>query len=234
MRKKRAQATLVFARTKGMENRRGWIARLKRLFGFGRRRRDEVELAVYDPEAAYERDKAVGAYSRHSQAFIDVKSTRSGASSSTKPKSKVSRVPVPDMYIDANRMSTSDASIFTEVTGVPRRGREVRQVVRDAPRPGIVPIGRRARAEREATSRYSSSSYSSYSTSIERPETLPDMNEGVTPTPAQEYMRSLQSSRRDRDQDLISLESHGSRRGEYWLKPSHTGSSTGSRNPFRQ
>ncbi|PIL33018.1 hypothetical protein GSI_04467 [Ganoderma sinense ZZ0214-1] len=112
-------------------------------------------------------------------------------------------------------------SLYSQVTGQPRRAPEPRLPLRgrDAP-PADVPH-----------SRYSgSTTYSSW--------LLPDppadrsglgAGAGAPPTPAQEYARSV-SQQGHRAGELGGQDAP--QRGAYWLHPAHTGSSGGSRNPF--
>nr|VWP02329.1 SnodProt1 [Ganoderma boninense] len=112
-------------------------------------------------------------------------------------------------------------SLYSQVTGQPRRAPEPRLPLRgrDVP-PADVPH-----------SRYSgSTTYSSW--------LLPDppadhsrLGAGTPPTPAQEYARSV-SQQGHRPGELEGQNQNAPQRGAYWLHPAHTGSSGGSRNPF--
>ena len=116
------------------------------------------------------------------------------------------------MYVEHGERTTNEKlaqeSLYSQVTGVPRRAPEPRQPVHDVPR--------------EMPSRFSNSTtYSSW--------LLPDppvQQQHLTPTPAQEYARTVsQQGHRDEGQDAP-------QRGAYWMQPTHTGSSGGTRNPF--
>ena len=239
-RKKRAQQTAVFARVKRIDAPLGWKERLvrfgERLLGVHPRRRADLEIVEMRDVERQDDDveKLIGSYqySRHSRApsdgqysFSDTRTKRTDRSKGSGSK----RVPVPQVNININRMSAG--SMYTEVTGMPRRGAEVRQQATEVPVPIIVPVGGGLRPPNK--NRYSASSFSSYSTN-DGPETLPTL----APTPAEEYARSVQESRSHND--LISFSSNSGpsgyqpQRGEYWLKPTHTGSSTESKNPFRR
>ena len=100
--------------------------------------------------------------------------------------------------------------LFRSVTGQPRRAPEPRLPIRNVPVPDV------------PHSRFSgSTTYSSW--------LLPDppvQQQHLTPTPAQEYARTVsQQGHRDESQAVP-------QRGAYWMQPTHTGSSGGTRNPF--
>ncbi|KAI0738016.1 insulin-like growth factor binding protein [Daedaleopsis nitida] len=109
-------------------------------------------------------------------------------------------------------------SLYSQVTGVPRRAPEPRQPVRGIP---DVP-----------SSRFSgSTTYSSWL----RPDQTPapaHANPGSAPTPAQEYARSVSQLAMLVDQAPLPQQQQQQQRGAYWLQPAHTGSTGGSRNPF--
>ncbi|TBU41363.1 insulin-like growth factor binding protein [Dichomitus squalens] len=99
-------------------------------------------------------------------------------------------------------------SLYSQVTGQPRRAPEPRLPIRNVPAPDV------------PHSRFSgSTTYSSW--------LVPDPPlQHSAPTPAQEYARTVsQQGFRDEAQDAP-------QRGAYWMQPHHTGSSGGSRNPF--
>ncbi|KAF7794731.1 hypothetical protein EIP86_005869 [Pleurotus ostreatoroseus] len=217
-RKKRAKATAMFATAKNLDRQGGWRGRLVR-FGerlFGHRRRNVGYTAYPAPgeeqigmeklraaeEARYDHDmdKMLEAY-EHSRAGSSRRST-----------------PLPSYYDpDRNRLTPQptghatleDRSIYSQVTGLPRRAPEPRQPVRN-PR-DLLP------------SRFSGTSYST--STPEGPQELPPaplieelVDPERPPTPAQEYARLVSQNQTEP-------------RGAYWLQPTNTG---GSRNPFRQ
>ena len=98
-------------------------------------------------------------------------------------------------------------SLYSQVTGVPRRAPEPRQPVHDVPR--------------EMPSRFSNST--TYSSWLLPEGPAHSSSPHLAPTPAQEYARSV-----SRLADLAQ-EQPQQQRGAYWLQPTNTG---GSRNPF--
>ncbi|KAH9890512.1 insulin-like growth factor binding protein [Cubamyces lactineus] len=94
-------------------------------------------------------------------------------------------------------------SLYSQVTGQPRRAPEPRQPVRNAA--DLLP------------SRFSNTTYSSWLT----PDPTPGPQVHAAPTPAQEYARSVTQ--------LGAQPESPPQRGAYWLQPTSTG---GSRNPF--
>ncbi|RDX41022.1 hypothetical protein OH76DRAFT_257034 [Lentinus brumalis] len=99
----------------------------------------------------------------------------------------------------------AEESLYSQVTGQPRRAPEPRQPVHDVP---------------EMPSRFSGST--TYSSWLRPEQSAPSPPTHLAPTPAQEYARSV-SRLADLAQD------QPQQRGAYWLQPTNTG---GSRNPF--
>ncbi len=96
-------------------------------------------------------------------------------------------------------------SLYSQVTGQPRRAPEPRQPVRNAA--DLLP------------SRFSNTTYSSWL--VPDPPAAPPVPVHSAPTPAQEYARSVAQ--------LTQQPESPPQRGAYWLQPTNTG---GSRNPF--
>ena len=110
----------------------------------------------------------------------------------------------------------AEESLYSQVTGQPRRAPEPRQPVRDAP------LAPRARPDVPSSRFSGSTTYSSWL--LPDPPTHPAPH--VPPTPAQEYARSVSAL------GHAEQAPQQQQRGAYWLQPSHTGGSGGSRNPF--
>ena len=107
-------------------------------------------------------------------------------------------------------------SLYSQVTGQPRRAPEPRQPVRGIP---DVP-----------SSRFSNStSYSSWL--VPDPPSHANSTTHLAPTPAQEYARSVSQLAMLAQVDPPQQQQQ-QQRGAYWLQPTHTGSTGGSRNPF--
>ncbi|CAL1703272.1 unnamed protein product [Somion occarium] len=217
-RKRRAQATIAFAVAKNIAPKSNWRWRLirfgERLFGHKPSQRfippeesEHIRMAKLKAaeEARHERDmdKLLDAYdySRYSR-----------ASTSRAPS------PLPSLHdYNHDRLAThpnrhsgtplSAGSIYSQVTGMPRKTAEPRQPVRNAR--DLLP------------SRFSRSSYSNSTRSDPLPPPVDLLEPSRPPTPAQEYAR---------------LVSHNQvpPQGSYWLQPTNTGSSNASRNPFRR
>ena len=110
----------------------------------------------------------------------------------------------------------AEESLYSQVTGQPRRAPEPRQPVRDSPR---------ARPDVPSSRFSASTTYSSWLL----PDPQVQSSTHLPPTPAQEYARSV--SRNGQLPQQQPQQPYGEQRGAYWLQPSHTG---GSRNPFLQ
>ncbi|KAH8103185.1 hypothetical protein DFH11DRAFT_1735039 [Phellopilus nigrolimitatus] len=217
----------------------------------------EVEEARHDRDM----DKILDGYaysryedSRHSRALSRNntydKRSRYLAAPSAQPKSKSSRPSrrhdrERGTVNDADLNTMSDASMYTYLTGQPRRTADTRQPVRKVPVPTSLlrglstrnldrspPPRRHADPER---SRFSASSYSASYASSSSP------SPSRAPTPAEEYALSVLERERSpvrRSPALIDLDDeghgYGGRRGDYRLRHTNTGGSGESRNPFRR
>ncbi|PSR73304.1 hypothetical protein PHLCEN_2v10832 [Hermanssonia centrifuga] len=227
-RKKRAKATVMFATAKRLHRKGGWRNRLVRfgekLFGHKRsypvdpreQERIQMEKLRSSEEARYNRDM---------DKFIDAYDY-SRAGSSRGPS------PIPSLYererererahdrlvnqrtgnnLHHRRLSgasLTNGSLYSQVTGMPKRAPEPRQPVRNAR--DLLP------------SRFSATSYATSSNHSGAQETLPpppDLLEASRPpTPAQEYARTVKLGSQQPEP-----------RGTYWLQPTNTGNSN---NPF--
>ncbi len=207
-RKKRAKATAMFATTKQLRRPGGWRGRLVR-FGerlFGHKRSYAAYPTPGDEQIRMEKLRAAeeARYDRDMDKMLEAYDYSSRGAS-----------PLPSYY-DPDRprltpqptghASLEDRSIYSQVTGVPRRAPEPRQPVRN-PRE-LLP------------SRFSGTSYSTSTPEELQPLPPPQSFEEPErpPTPAQEYARMMKQGQPEP-------------RGAYWLQPTNTG---GSRNPFRQ
>lgn len=192
MRRKRAQATKAFAAAKQLNAPRSWRARFLRFFGHHPPRR---EWMVPDEE----RDVKLARL--HKQQHYAPVETRDG--------------PEPldhdDDGWEARRnqrrslVTMSSESLYTHITGQPRRMPEPRQPARNAR--DLLP------------SRFSDTTLGSHEI-LQLKKDLAERERERALTPAQEYARSWMVQGDDE-----------SRRGSYWMKPNHTG---GSKNPFRR
>ncbi|THH10112.1 hypothetical protein EW145_g1556 [Phellinidium pouzarii] len=214
---------------------------------------DSYAKSRYSDSRRHEHTLSHDAFDERSGYFLPV----SRPYAKSEPKSKSSRRHHRGDDVDLN--SISDASMYTYLTGQPRRTADARQPVRAPPVPTarLAALGTHAcdldrrpslhhERSRFSTSSYSASSYASSSRDRRQRES-PDG--AYIPTPAEEY--ALFVAERDRghsparygastDYDLVDL--HGSHdeheyRGaydEYRLRPTHTGTSGESRNPFRR
>ncbi|KAL5527983.1 hypothetical protein ACEPAG_6784 [Sanghuangporus baumii] len=262
----------------------------KRSESFRMRERD-LEEARYERDVdklldgyAYSRPETLNTYDERSRYLARVHADASVSHSSKSKYSKSyrkERARNPDRDVDLNTMS--DESIYTYLTGQPRRAADARQPVRSGAspiptttldldardlerdrRPYLLERDRargRGLESRFSVSSYSDSSYRSRSL-LDRqrsPGARSDGSSSRAPTPAQEYALSvadrefkrgrspLGREHRSPSHRLIDLDDPaeeygrsagtGGGRGEYWLRPTHTGytsSSGGSRNPFRR
>ncbi|KAL5487461.1 hypothetical protein ACEPAI_5569 [Sanghuangporus weigelae] len=301
--KMRAQQTREFARAKKLDDGLTWKERVVRfgekLFGhtlgervLGSRKPGTGPIALQDvgpvddkrsesfrmrdrdlEEARYERDvdKLLDGYAYSRPRTLNTYDERS----------RKERARVLDNDVDLNTMS--DESIYTYLTGQPRRAADARQPVRSGAtpihtttldldardlerdrRPYLLERDRargRGLESRFSVSSYSDSSYRSRSLLGRQrsPGARSNGSSSRAPTPAQEYALSvadrefkrgrspLGREHRSPSHRLIDLDDPaeeygrgagtGGGRGEYWLRPTHTGntsSSGGSRNPFRR
>lgn len=197
MRRKRAQATKAFAAAKRLDAPRSWRMRLvrfgERLFGHHPPRR---EWMVPDEERDIKLEQ------RH---YTPVEK-RGG------PEALPSLRDYHDDGWDARRAqrgslaTMSSESLYTHITGQPRRTPEPRQPARNAR--DLLP------------SRFSDTTLGSHEVHrLERDRLERERERERAPTPAQEYARSWMVQEEDDS------------RGSYWLKPTNTG---GSKNPFRR
>lgn len=253
-RKRRAAATANFAAAKRLGHSGDWRYRLAR-FGeklFGHRRGQRWMLPAHSPSSGggdvrleklrtaeeardydYDRKLRVAEDARHERDMDRL------LDAYAYPRAGSSRAPSPLPSLrsyDGDRHShkgsdrshgssgrrdgharLAEESLYSQVTGQPRRAPEPRQPVRNAsPPPAPPPMPPRGRPD-VPSSRFSgaSTTYSSW--------LVPDPPVRHAPTPAQEYARSVSQLDHVPEQQ---------QRGAYWLQPSHTGGSGGSRNPF--
>ncbi|KAJ8482593.1 hypothetical protein ONZ45_g14892 [Pleurotus djamor] len=200
-RKQRAKQTAVFAQTKNLPHHGDWRWRLarfgERLFGGQRPRRgldpesEEIKLMrLREAEEARhynDTEKIIDSYG-------DSSSGMAGGSSS-------------DLRKNANRRRSHLAanSIYSEVTGVPRRTPETRQPVKDY-----------------ASTRLSSSTFGSYMYRSGPPRAEQESTIPPVPTEAQTYANAIRPAL---------AASPPVSQGMYWMEPVKTGSSN---NPFRK
>ncbi|KAI0933443.1 hypothetical protein AcV5_005588 [Taiwanofungus camphoratus] len=210
MRKKRAQATQVFASAKRLNQSHSWRWRLmrfgERLFGHTPMQRwvvpeenDEVRLEKLRAaeEARYDRDmeKLIGSYEYSKAGSYRQPSPLPSLREYDGRQSNRREAP----HHASNRLSAgslSAGSLYTQVTGMPRRAPEPRQPVKKGA--DMLP------------SRFSDTTYGTSEEVFDPPK---------APTPAQEYARSVTQAQQDPP------------RGSYWMRPINTGPS---RNPFRR
>ena len=216
-RKKRAQRTAMFATAKNLNPRGGWRYRLVR-FGeklFGHKRShlapyqypppypaqypaEHLPMEKLNNETASERERE-----REMDKILDGYDYSRAGSPHEERRERLVRQPT-----GAGPTTLEDRSIYSQVTGLPRRAPEPRQPVRN-PR-DLLP------------SRFSGTSYTTSTHSA--PQDLPPppidlLDSSRPPTPAEEYAR------------MVSQGKTTEPKGNYWLQPTSTG---GSRNPFRQ
>ncbi|KAH9842471.1 uncharacterized protein C8Q71DRAFT_801907 [Rhodofomes roseus] len=198
MRRKRAQATMAFAAAKRLDRPRGWRLRLlrfgERLFGNHHPNR---KWMVPDEERDIKLERMRGAEEqRHLRTMEKL------GGSSRQPSPLPSLGDYRDDGWEARKdqrgslASMSNESLYTHITGQPRRTPEPRQPARN-PRE-LLP------------SRFSDTTLGSHEVRrLEKDRAEQDRS----PTPAQEYARSWMVQEEDTS------------RGSYWLKPSNTGGS---------
>ncbi|KAI0333135.1 hypothetical protein GY45DRAFT_1320075 [Cubamyces sp. BRFM 1775] len=232
MRKRRAAATANFAAAKNLDHSKSWRYRLvrfgERLFGHKKSQRWMVppehaeDIRMEKLRAAEE-----ARYGRDAEKLRRESSMRTdrdlekliGSYEYSRAGSSRAPSPLPSLRdYDGDRHShkasshgsqrarvandLAQESLYSQVTGQPRRAPEPRQPVRNPA--DLLP------------SRFSNTTYSSWLT----PDPTPGPQVNAAPTPAQEYARSVTQ--------LAQPESPP-QRGAYWLQPANTG---GSRNPF--
>ncbi|KAI0317494.1 insulin-like growth factor binding protein [Amylostereum chailletii] len=192
MRRKRAQQTAAFAASRGIQPG-SWRFRLlrfgERLFGHKPSRivdpRQEEELKMMKLRNAEEE--------RHAQ-------TMGKLGGSSHLPSYYDRPPSPD----SRRISSNYSdSIYSQITGVPRKGPQPRQPVKT-----MQPMA----------SRFSWTTAGTSSRRQPPPPVIPQ-------TEAQRYAHSMRTLTPSPEEEA---------RGTYWLKPSPTGGSSESKNPFRR
>ncbi|CDO71899.1 hypothetical protein BN946_scf184940.g46 [Trametes cinnabarina] len=243
MRKRRAAATANFAAAKNLDHTKSWRYRLvrfgERLFGHKKGQRwmmpppehEDVRLEKLRAaeEARYDRDLEKLQDPRRESSLRHDREMDKLIGSYEYSRAGSSRAPSPlpslrdydgdrHSYKDSKGSDYSDRardrvtndlvaeeSLYSQVTGQPRRAPEPRQPVRNAR--DLLP------------SRFSNATtYSNWLTPD--PPAPPAVPVYTTPTPAQEYARSVFQP--------VQSESPP-QRGAYWLQPANTG---GSRNPF--
>lgn len=225
-RRRRAQATAAFAQAKNLTPQNSWRWRLvrfgERLFGHKRSQRFvppgpqqqnfKMEKLKAAEEARYSKDmdKLLDSYdySRYSKA---------GSSRGPSPLPSLRDYDHDRLAAHPHRVSgtsLSADSMYSQITGLPRKTAEPRQPVRNARE--LLP------------SRFSGTSYtnSTRSDPLPPPPPLNLIEPSRPPTPAQEYAR-LVSNNNSNVQQVPP-------RGSYWLMPNDTGNSNISRNPFRR
>ncbi|EPQ50569.1 growth factor receptor domain-containing protein [Gloeophyllum trabeum ATCC 11539] len=214
MRKRRAKKTVQFATAKGMEGKTSWRWKFirfgERLFGHRASRRGPVALPGEESEqirltkmrdaeeARHDRDleKLIGAYEYPRSSRVP-----------SEPEAQRHLRPDRDSWLHDDRSShrLSSNSLYSEVTGVPRRGPEPRQPVKT----------QNLQSRFSDTTGGGSSMYSGQSHSRELTPPVPQHTE------AERY--ALQKG----DASLSGAQ------GVYWMAPTNTGSSA-SKNPFRK
>ena len=210
-RKKRAQQTAVFARQKNLDIHTGWKDRLvkfgERLFGHtigesalalgaGGRKGIKSQNAceerslwmdgyrdVEEGTVAHEKDmdKLIEAY--------DYPRRSSTMHSPLHSRSKSYAL----AHSNPNRMS--DASMYTELTGQPRKGADARRPVRKAPVIAHVQLSMKNLDRDPNKSRFSGSTYSFASSSGLNVQKATDITRSKAPTPAEEYALSVLEGR---------------------------------------
>ena len=216
-RRKRAQATALFASAKRLDRPGGWKHRLVRfgekLFGHKRSRIvspydvEQVKMEKMrssEDEARYDRDmdKLLESYEY----------SRAGSSRGPSPLPSLKDY---EYHRERARQRLSGASlthdsIYSQVTGVPRRGPEPRQPVRNAR--DLLP------------SRFSDVTSERSGPQASPPPRMEELlSSSRPPTPAQEFARQYTLGQQQHQQPLADT------RGAYWVTPNHTGNS---RNPF--
>lgn len=262
-RRKRAQATRAFAIQRGLDNNLTWRERIvrfgERLFGHQRSRPgpialeevhhdkldryNEAEEARYDVKYFDSSSHSSRRHDHRDPRYLSDLDKRSkhGYHSRSNSSSSVARYGK-ERDVDLNSMS--DASMYTYVTGQPRRAADARQPVRAPPIPPA-----KFGSVAEAYPNESRFSISSYYASV-----MHSRDQERVPTPADEIARSFLERKRahsrspsrngggpDVDYNLVDVDRPQSRgplselaRGEPFLRPNHTGSSGSSRNPFRR
>lgn len=224
-RKRRAQRTAAFAQAKRLAPQNNWRWRLvrfgERLFGHKPSRRFAPAEQHQDIKMGKLKAAEEARYSRDMDKLLDAYdySRYSKAGSSRAPS------PLPSLHDynrdrtathpNANRLSgtsLSASSIYSQVTGMPRRTAEPRQPVKNAR--DLLP------------SRFSGTSYSNSTRSehLPPPPPLNLLETSRPPTPAQEYARLVSTNQVQQVPP----------RGSYWLMPNDTGNTNISRNPFRR
>lgn len=223
MRRKRAKATAAFAAAKNLDTKAGWRWRLmrfgERLFGHGSARPtkyvnpvEEEELQLMKMRHAEEERhlmemKKLGGPSSL-PSYYDFKHERDelrSASSHSRPSSYY-----PPGYRDNDHLSPSHTeSLYSQVTGMPRRSPDARQPVKDLAPPRM-------------GSRFSWTTHDSESLRRRSPESL-------APAPTSLVTEAQQYAQRVRTPDGGSTGS--AERATYWLEPTNTGAS---KNPFRR
>ncbi|THH30808.1 hypothetical protein EUX98_g3371 [Antrodiella citrinella] len=247
-RKKRAQATAKFAVSKRIHDKTGWRLKLvrfgERLFGHKPMQRVvspehhyqdfKMEKMRAAEEARHERDMdgILDAYDYSRPASRRSVSTRAPSAPPTlydyERDTKNKRLIPQRSGTDPahNRLSAaslSAVSMYSQVTGLPRRTAEPRQPVRNAR--DLLP------------SRFSGTSYSTSTDS--GPAALPPvppvnlMDDSRPPTPAQEYARLVAAQQPATMAPPLHQEfQYVPPRASYWLQPAQTGATNVSRNPF--
>ncbi|KAL4254394.1 hypothetical protein ABKN59_003636 [Abortiporus biennis] len=228
-RKKRAQQTAKFASAKKLDRTNNWRWKLvrfgERLFGHKPSQRfippqprDDIRLEKLREaeEARHERDvdNILDGYD-YSRAG-SLRSRQPSPLPSLRDYDRDVQARAPNKLIRSqNRISADSSSLYSQVTGMPSRGPQPRQPVKNAR--DLLP------------SRFSETTYSSSGPSIPSPPiptTPPNLlDSSRPPTPAQEYARLVMQNT-----PVLVPET----RGAYWLQSTTTGASNQSNNPFRR
>lgn len=226
MRKKRAQQTAAFAAAKNIDKKGTWKFRLmrfgERLFGHAPTRmmnpveEEEMQLMkmrnVEQERHLREMKKLGGPSSLPSYYDFKDQDDHDLRSSSSHSRPSSYYPPGSRAYQDDNRMSPSRSeSIYSQVTGMPRKTPDPRQPVKEmgtglTAAPPLPNMG----------SRFSWTTQDTKSSRRRSPESLAPPPQA---TEAQEYVRRVRTPEGER--------------GAYWLEPTNTGASA-SKNPFRR
>jgi hypothetical protein len=249
MRKRRALITAEFAQSKGLRHNLGWRWKLirfgERLFGHRSsakrlRQMEAEERRLRELRAMEEAGNGYGQGNDMDKPFLypphslSRKEPSSHSRSPSRERSYVDRNRRPHTHSRSGSYATaaeldhhtlSDTSFYTKYTGEPRRMADPRQAVKEVGVPHAHITSDNSRVGAGYASSLSSSDSGSSRTRRLKRVPVPGASNFRPPTPAEEYAMSVM----DRD-------GRGGvgRHDEVWLKPTHTGSSSSSRNPFRR
>jgi hypothetical protein len=251
-RKQRANKTAAFAKAKALDRRPGWKTRLvnfgERLFGhrkpWGKNRgpialqhdNEEIRLRKLRAAEEAERDsyveKLLDSY-EYPRAGSDNGSTSPGTgrrSPKDRERLRSLRNLERQQSVASSLNSWNAPSIYSEVTGNPRRAPEPREPIKTSRRDRE----RRDMSRFSGTTHQSTTAPSDYQPSRHLRNLTPPR---AAPTPAEEYASSMMTSTR---QQSPIAEPGEIPMGAYWLEPVPTGMTTtssnesASNNPFRK